>query len=88
MTDVVARQILCPKQEDHIHKKILFVLGDDYIGVHCGEHRWLKEEFFNGSEKIDYKDVRVKISSFKPNTNFILSPVPGVAIGEFKSKRK
>ena len=86
--DIEAREIRCPKSEDHQHKKILLVVGDDYFSVYCREHGWIKIEFSKLGEKMNFENVSAKISSLGPGTNFVLSPIPGLAIGNFKSKRR
>lgn len=88
MEDIPAKEIRCPKSDDHIHKKILLIVGDDFLSIFCNEHGWIKIELKNGKETINFKNVRAKISSYKKNTHFDLSSIPGIAIGKFESKRK
>jgi hypothetical protein len=84
--ELEAREIRCPKTDDHIHKKILLVVNDDYLSVYCREHGWIKIELKKGDENINFENVRAKITPIG-KVRFNLSPIPGVAIGNFKSKR-
>ncbi len=86
--NVVAKEIRCPKSDEHIHKKILLIIEEENLVIHCGEHGWLKIELKKGDETINFKNVRAKISSYAKGTHFKLSPIPGVAVGAFKSRRK
>ena len=88
MADITAKEIRCPKTSDHTHKKILLVLGDDYLSVYCREHGWMKIELKKDGKNINFEGVTSKITSHGKNTNFVLSSIPGIAIGKFQSKRK
>lgn len=85
--DITAREIRCPKQDEHIHKKILMIVGNDYVSVYCREHGWMKIELRISGQPINFEGVTAKISSHGKNVNFILSPIPGIAIGKIESKR-
>jgi len=85
--DIEAREIRCPKSNEHIHKKILVILGQDYISVYCREHGWMKIELRRAGQNIHFDNVSAKISAHGKGANFILSPIPGVAVGKIESKR-
>lgn len=84
MPDVIAKEIRCPKESEHLHKKILLIVSDDYLSVYCRKHGWLKIELKSNGEKISFENVSAKISSHERDTKFILSPIPAVGIGPFK----
>ena len=88
MPKIKARVIHCPKKTEHIHPKILLVVNDDYLSVYCGEHGWIKIELKRGDKVIDFSNVSAKLNCFGKNVTFDLSPIPALAIGNFKSKRK
>lgn len=83
-----AKEITCPKPENHIHKKILLVVSDDFLSVFCREHGWLKIELKSNGEKISFENPSAVISSHGKKVNFDLSPIPSVALGKFPLKRK
>jgi hypothetical protein len=86
--DIVAKEITCPRKENHAHKKILLVVGKDHISIHCREHGWLKIELKSNGEPINFENPSAKISSHGKGTNFILSPIPSISVGKFPLKRK
>jgi len=88
MGNLNRRAIYCPKSSDHPHKKILLLLGNKEIDIFCGEHRWLRIELFRGKKPIYFNNVRSKVTEIDIDTNFNLEPVPGIAIGDFISRRK
>jgi len=82
------KAIHCPKRDDHPSKKILLLLGDEEINIFCKEHKWLRIELLKNGKPIDFKCVTSRISEIKEDTYFDLSPIPGIATGEFLNKRK
>lgn len=93
--DIVAKEITCPKTEDHIHRvkgtvfsRKLLVVADDHISVYCREHGWLKIQLKSNGQNISFENPSAVISAHGPNTNFKLSPIPVVGLGKFALKRK
>jgi len=82
------RAIHCPMRDDHPSKKILLLLGDNEIDIFCKEHKWLRIELLKNGKRINFEGVTSKISEIKEDTYFDLSPIPGIATGEFAKKRK
>ncbi len=79
--------IYCPKTPEHPHKKILLLLGQEEIDVHCDSHKWLKIELFQDGEPINFEKVTAKVTAMEENTYFDLDPVPTIGIGKFKNYR-
>ena len=89
MPDVKKQEIKCPNSKDHTHKKILLLLGKNDISVYCRDHGWISIELHRGGEKLNFENVSAKITSHpKKGLNFVLSPTPGIAIGEFENRKK
>jgi hypothetical protein len=88
MHDLKRKGIYCPKSEEHAHPKILILLSDDKLTVHCHEHQWIDIQFVKGGEIMKFNDVSVKLSDVKKNTQFELEEIPTLAIGPFKTKKK
>lgn len=84
--DHPALAIYCPNQEDHPNKKILMLLNEDEIFIHCPKHGWVKIQLFQGQKKLNFNNVAVKVSDMEPNVNFVLTPSPIMAVGEFRRK--
>jgi len=88
MADIPKQQVLCPKAKDHKHKKLLLLIGDTDLSVYCRDHGWLKIELHKGGIPINFENVSAKITGYGKKTNFVLSPTPGVAIGNFEHRKK
>ena len=82
------KAIHCPKRDDHPSKKILLLLGNEEINIFCKEHKWLRIELLKNGKPINFEGVTSKISEINEDTYFDLSPIPGIATGEFANKRK
>jgi hypothetical protein len=82
-----AKEIRCPKIDHHIHKKILLIVGCDYLSVFCKEHGWIKITLKQAGVPIDFKHVSAELSVHE-DQHFNLEPIPTVGLGEFKTKRK
>lgn len=80
--------IYCPNKNDHPKKKILLILSEDVIGVHCPDHGWIEMEFYSNGQKIDFSNLSIKLLEVPKNTNYILDEVPAIAIGSFERKKK
>jgi len=88
MVKANARAIYCPKTENHPNGKLLLLLHEEGILVHCPDHGWIGVELFSNGKKIDVENSAVKLFSTNPKLHFNLEPQPVVAVGEFRSKRK
>lgn len=81
--------IHCPIVEDHPRKRILLVLGDNELNIYCKEHHWLRIILKQNGRTMNFKGVTAVIKDFdKPVDNFNLEPIPVIAEGVFKNKRK
>jgi len=88
MGNLSAKAIYCPKSEQHPRKKILLLLRQGKVLIHCKDHGWISVELSKFGEKIDFEGMAVRVEAMEKNTHFDLEPVPLVAIGEFESVRK
>jgi len=86
MGTIQRNAIYCPSS--HPGKKILLLVGYTELNIHCKEHKWLRIQLLKNGRPINFQGVTAKISEFDDETFFDLQSVPGVAIGEFKNKRK
>ena len=88
MGTLKAKAIYCPKTEEHPRKKILLLLHENKLCVHCKDHGWISIELSKFGKLMDFDGTAVRVSSMERSTHFDLEAVPLVAIGEFDSIRK
>ena len=87
MGNFVARSIYCPKTEHHPRKKILLLLQDDRLFIHCPEHGWIQLEIIKHGISIDLRDVAIRATAMSKNTHFDIEQEPVLAIGDFELKK-
>ncbi len=88
MPNIEKQEIKCPKASEHPHKKILMLIGKSDISVYCRDHGWIKVELHKAGKRLNFENVSAKITGYPRKTNFICQPTPGVALGEFKHRKK
>jgi len=79
--------IHCPKKEKHPKNKILLLLGEEDLIVHCPIHGWLKIELMRAGTPINFKNVSAKITEIHKKTDFNLEYIPIVTLGSIQEKR-
>lgn len=86
----LSRKVInCPIKEDHPKKRILLLLGNEELNVYCKEHGWLRITLMKNGKPLDFDGVSAVINDFEnPNVHFDLEPIPVIAEGNFKNKRK
>ena len=82
------KSILCPQKEDHKLDKRLMFVGKDALYVYCKDHSWLKITFKRGKEKISFEDSGVVLEPMGEKFHFDDEPMPIIALGKFKLKRR
>ena len=88
MNNYEKREIKCPNKIDHKHKKLLLLIGDSDISVFCKDHGWIKIELHKGGSRLNFEGVSAKITSYGKKPSFDLNPMPAIALGKFKHRKK
>ena len=88
MDSVKRKVIYCPKTEDHVRPKILLLVSDDKLTIHCHDHEFIDVQLIKGGELMDFSNVSVKLTDVRKGTHFELEEIPTLSVGEFKTKKK
>ncbi len=86
MAVLKAKSIYCPNTEQHPRKKILLLLHEDSLFVHCKDHGWIQLELALFGKPINFEGASVKVSQVS-NVHFDLEPLPIMAVGYFVHKK-
>ena len=87
MRKEIKHVIHCPKKDKHPKNKILLLLGEDHLLVHCPVHGFLKIQLRRAGVPLDFRNVSAEITEVHKKTDFELKPVPTITVGDIQEKR-